>query len=63
MFISAVKFDILTWGSMGIDTVFESASSGHLMNCSFWHLGTGLIFPSRRLLIGPSAALTGCLLL
>ena len=37
MFISAVKFHILTRGSMGIDSLLRPASSGHSMNCSFWH--------------------------
>ena len=35
MLISAVKLGILTWGSMGIDWLLESASSGQSINCSF----------------------------
>ena len=37
MFISAVKFHILTWGSMGIDSLLQPAPSGHSRNCSLWH--------------------------
>lgn len=29
MFISVVKLGILTWGSMGVDSLLELASSGH----------------------------------
>jgi len=29
MFISAVKLDILTWESIGIDSLLEPDSSGH----------------------------------
>ena len=29
MFISAVKFHIFTWGSMGIDSLLQPAPSGH----------------------------------
>ena len=36
MFISAVKFHILTWGSMGIDSLLQPAPSGHSRNCSLW---------------------------
>ena len=37
MFMSAVKFNILTWGSMGIDSLLQPAPSGHSRNCSLWH--------------------------
>lgn len=33
-FNSAVKLDILTWKSMGSDSLLEYASSGHSRNCS-----------------------------
>ena len=36
MFISAVKFHILTWGSIGIDSLLQPAPSGHSRNCSLW---------------------------
>ena len=49
MFISPVKFSILTWRSMGFDLLFESASSGHSRNCSFWDLHIGFI-PQKLLL-------------
>lgn len=42
MFISAVKFDILIWGSMGIDWLLESASCavfGHTALASFFSHG------------------------
>lgn len=52
MFISAVKLGILTWGSLGIDSVWEPASSGRSVNCSFWHFHTCFIFQPQRLLPG-----------
>ena len=47
----AVKLGILTWGSMGIESILEPAQSGHSMNCSFWHFSIGFIFKHRRLLL------------
>ena len=43
MFISAVKLGILTWGSIGIDSPFEPASSGHSKNCIFCHFCNGCL--------------------
>ena len=34
MFISAVKLGVLTWGSMGNDSLLKPASSGHSRNCN-----------------------------
>lgn len=50
MFISAVKFGCLTWGSVGSYLLQEPASSGHLRNCSFWHFHSGFI------ILAPEAA-------
>lgn len=46
MFTSAVKLDFLTWKSMLIDSLQETASSGHYRNCTLWHFYTGLTFKS-----------------
>lgn len=44
MFISALKFDILTWDSMGVDSLLESAPSGRSRNCTeLQFLETGFV--------------------
>lgn len=40
------------WGSLGIDSLMEPASSGYLRNFSVWHFSAGLIFQPWRLLVG-----------
>ena len=57
MFISAVKFGILTWGSLGIDSLLGPTSSGHLKNCSFWHFSIGLTFQPQRSPLGNTVCL------
>ncbi len=49
---SAVKFDILTWGVYGIDSLLEPASTGQSMNCRFSHFRVGFARESGRLPLG-----------
>lgn len=44
MFVSAVKLGFLTCRLMESDSLSESAPSGRLRNCSFWHLDFGFFF-------------------
>ncbi len=49
-FFSAVKLEVLTWGSMGVDLLVEPASSGHQKNCSFWqfHVAVQVVTCSKN---------------
>lgn len=47
---SVVNLGILTWGSMGIDSLLESASSDQSMNCSLSHSCFGFIREISRLI-------------
>ena len=51
MFISVVKFGILTWGSIRVDLLLGPVSSGHTKNYIFWHFHIGFIFQPQRLLL------------
>lgn len=46
-------------GASGLE-LLESASSGRLKNCRFWHICVGLIFQPWRLLFGPKVKMTSC---
>lgn len=49
IFISAVKLSFLMWGSMGIGSLLEPASTSHSRNCSSWRFSVGFVFQPRRL--------------
>lgn len=36
MLFSAVELDVILQGSVGSDSVLDSASSGHLKKCNIW---------------------------
>ncbi len=52
VFFSAVKLGILTWGVYGIDSIMQSAFSGHSMNFSLSHFCVGFMRESGRLPLG-----------
>jgi len=47
-----VKLDILTWGRYRFDSLLQSASSGHSMNCSLIHFRVGFKRETGRLPLG-----------
>lgn len=48
MFISAVDFDILVLGSMGVDSLLEPASTGHFKKLQFLALPRWLHFSASE---------------